>query len=178
MSSPSETVVLVIGIGNLLRGDDSVGRIVAQRLRERNIPQLQVLEQEGETTGLMEAWAGPDTVFVVDAISSKSRPGTILRLNATHQSLQRRIFQDSSHSFGLHEAIELARVLNRLPRRLIIYGIEGKSFDLGAEVSSEAKVAASRVVKCIVAELTLPCAGTYRQSAEPSRRKSSTSPQF
>jgi hypothetical protein len=66
----------------------------------------------------------------------------------------------------------------RLPRRLIIYGIEGKSFDLGAEVSSEAKVAASRVVNCIVAELTLRCAGTYRQSAEPSRRKSSTSPQF
>jgi hydrogenase maturation protease len=93
MSSPSETVVLVIGIGNLLRGDDSVGRIVARRLRERNIPRLQVLEQEGGTTGLMEAWAGADTVFVVDAISSKSRPGTILRLNATHQSLQRRIFR-------------------------------------------------------------------------------------
>jgi hydrogenase maturation protease len=97
-------------------------------------------------------------VFVVDAISSNFRPGAILRLNATHQSLQRRIFQDSSHSFGLHEAIELARVLNRLPRRLIIYGIEGKSFDLGAEVSSEAKVAASRVVKCMVAELTPRCA--------------------
>ena len=72
MSSPSETVVLVIGIGNLLRGDDSVGRIVAQRLRERNIPQLQVLEQEGETMGLMEAWAGADTVFVVDAILLRS----------------------------------------------------------------------------------------------------------
>jgi len=63
------------------------------------------------------------------------------------------MFPGSSHSFGLHEAIELARALKRLPRRLILYGIEGKSFGLGGELSPDVKEAAPRVADRIVAEL-------------------------
>jgi hydrogenase maturation protease len=154
MSAAFETRVLVIGIGNPLRGDDGVGRIVAQCLREQNIPGLRVLEHEGETTWLMEVWEGADTVFVVDAISSASAPGTIRRCDAAHRSLQKVSLRDSSHSFGLHEAVELARVWNRLPRRLIIYGIVGKSFDLGSELSSKVRQATRRVADRIVAELS------------------------
>jgi hydrogenase maturation protease len=144
---------LVIGIGNPLRGDDGAGRVVGQRLHDLNIPRLQVREHEGETTWLLEAWEGADTVFVVDAVSSAAAPGTIYRLDATHQSLQRQSFPDSSHSFGLHEAVELARAWNRLPRKLIVYGIVGRSFELGGELSREAKQAARRVADRILAEL-------------------------
>jgi len=154
MSAAFETQAVVIGIGNLLRGDDGVGRIVAQRLREQNIPGLRVLEHEGETTWLMEAWEGADTVLVIDAISSASAPGTICRFDAAHRSLQRVSFRDSSHSFGLHEAVQLARGWNRLPRRLIIYGIVGKSFGLGSELSSKVRQAGGRVADRIVAELS------------------------
>ena len=48
MGSAFETRALVIGIGNLLRGDDGVGRFVAQRLAGRNIPGVRVLEHEGK----------------------------------------------------------------------------------------------------------------------------------
>jgi len=153
MSSPAELEVLVIGIGNLLRRDDAVGRIIAQRLRERAIPGLRVLEQDGETTELLEAWAGADTVFVIDAISSGARPGTIRRIDAVRLNLRRRIFRGSTHSFGLSEAVELARTLHRLPRRLIVYGIEGKFFGPGAEVSVEVTKAAAQLASLIIAEL-------------------------
>ena len=154
MSAALETQAVVIGIGNPLRGDDAVGRFVAQRLAERNIPGVRVLEHEGETTWLMGAWEGVDTVFVVDAISSASAPGTICRLDAAERSLQRVTFRHSSHSFGLHEAVELARTWNHLPRQLVIYGIVGKSFGLGSELSSKVRQAGGRVADRIVAELS------------------------
>jgi hydrogenase maturation protease len=50
---------------------------------------------------------------------------------------------------GAAEAIELARTLGRLPRRLVVYGIEGASFHPGAPltpaVADAVKMAAGMV---------------------------------
>jgi hydrogenase maturation protease len=51
----------------------------------------------------------------------------------------------------LAEAISLARVLGRLPERLRVYGIEGRCFEPGTEVSPEVKVAVEEVVRRITA---------------------------
>ncbi len=42
---------------------------------------------------------------------------------------------NSSHAFGLAQAVELARTLKALPPRLLIFGIEAVIFDPGATVS-------------------------------------------
>lgn len=142
----------MIGIGNPLRGDDAVGRVVARHLRERNITAVRVLEHDGEGTSLMEAWKGEQTVIVIDAIFSHSEPGSIHRFDATRQPPQKRIFQSSTHGFGLHEAIQLAQSLHQLPPRLNIYGIEGKSLAIGKNLSAEVKIAVPRLVDRILEE--------------------------
>ena len=40
-------------------------------------------------------------------------------------------FNYSTHAFSVAEAVELARALNKLPTRLLIYGIEGVDFSAG-----------------------------------------------
>jgi len=55
----------------------------------------------------------------------------------------------STHGLGLSEAITLARVLDRLPHRLRVYGIEGRQFEPGTEVSPEVKLAVEEVVRQI-----------------------------
>jgi hydrogenase maturation protease len=45
--------------------------------------------------------------------------------------------QVSSHGFGVAEAINLARILQLLPKSLTVYGIEGKNFGIGETVSPE-----------------------------------------
>ena len=47
----------------------------------------------------------------------------------------------STHGFGLAEALELARALGQLPRRCIVYAIEGASFETGAPLSPEVAAA-------------------------------------
>jgi hydrogenase maturation protease len=47
----------------------------------------------------------------------------------------------SSHGWGVAEALALGRLFQELPPVLIIYGIEGKNFDPGQNVSPEVAAA-------------------------------------
>ncbi len=126
---------LVIGLGNPCRGDDGAGRVAAQRLRELDLPGVEVREESGEGAALMDAWKDADTVMVIDAAQSGAAPGTIHRLDARETPVPARFFHYSTHAFSVAEAVELARALGRLPPRLIVYGIEGRDFSAGEKLS-------------------------------------------
>jgi hydrogenase maturation protease len=128
---------LLIGVGNEFRNDDALGILVAREIRRRNVPGVTVVERSGEGTALMETWAGADLVIVVDSIFSGIAPGSIHRLDAARDEIPRGFFHYSSHAFGVAEAIGLARELNLLPGRVIIYGIEGKEFGEGVGLSDQ-----------------------------------------
>lgn len=53
---------------------------------------------------------------------------------------------------GIPEAIELARVLDELPPRLIVYGIEGAEFEAGAGLSSAVAAAVAEMIDRIEEE--------------------------
>lgn len=139
--------VRVIGIGRADRGDDAVGLVVAQALRAARMPGVRVMATTGDGTALMEAWRNADTVFVVDAIRSGARPGVIHRIAAHRGPLPAAFRHSSTHSFGLAEAIEWSRLAGQLPRRLILYGIEGSTFTLGSHLSPEVAEAAAKLVR-------------------------------
>ncbi len=148
--------MLIIGIGNEYRSDDGAGLIAARRLRTKPGGEIEVLELSGEGTTLMEAWKNADTVILIDAVRSGATAGSIHRIEAHARPLPQSIFHYSSHSFGLAEAVELSRALNRLPRRLIVYGIEGKTFEAGAGLSEEVERAIVAIEDKILAEIPLP----------------------
>jgi len=147
------TNTLVIGLGSDLRGDDSVGLVIARRLHGLDQPGTKVIEHLGDGLSLITVWQDADVVIVVDAAKSGAAPGTIHRFDALLAPLQIQLSNTTSHAFGLEEAIELARQLNQLPRSLVIYGIEGESFDLGTELSAEVKQAAEEVVTQLLQEI-------------------------
>ena len=137
---------LIIGIGNLYRRDDGVGIVVARRLAAERFDRTRVIEHSGEGAALMAAWQGAEHVIVVDAVQSGAPPGTIHRLEARAQPMPTRFFHYSTHAFSLAEAIELARALGQLPRRLIVYGVEGTDFTAGEGLSPEVAAAVDEVV--------------------------------
>jgi hydrogenase maturation protease len=131
--------VVVIGVGNSLRHDDAAGLEAVRRLRTRaEAARITVREQEGETLGLLEQWEGAEAAVLVDAIQSGSPAGAIRRLDASSEALPARLRGSSStHAVGVGEAIELARSLQRLPRQVVLYGVEGRLFDSGIGLSEE-----------------------------------------
>jgi hydrogenase maturation protease len=144
---------VVVGVGNALRGDDAVGIVVAERLRERVPDDVDIVECEQEPSRLLDAWRDADLAVVVDACSSGRPPGTVHRFDASGDPLPARVFRSSTHAFGVGDAVELARALDRLPRQIVIYGVEGGQFTAGTGLSPEVESAIEQVAEEVVREL-------------------------
>lgn len=141
----------IIGCGNLHRGDDAAGQLVARRLRELGVP---AEAESGEALSLIESWKGCEEVILIDAVVTRAKPGTISFWDAgSADALPADGAKDTStHGFGVARAIELARTLDRLPPKLLIYGIEGSRFEVGTPPSPKVLAAVETLAHQIAAE--------------------------
>ncbi|MEW6731351.1 MAG: hydrogenase maturation protease [Acidobacteriota bacterium] len=145
--------ILIIGVGNAYRSDDAAGLMVVSLLEEKAIEEIKTHRESGEGTALIECWKDAETVFLIDAVSSRSQPGTIFRFDAVRETIPTKFFRYSTHAFSVAEAIELARTLDQLPNCLIVYGIEGANFDAGVELTPEVEKAVNEVTDRLLADI-------------------------
>lgn len=143
---------LLIGVGNPYRRDDGVGIVVARLVRERSA-EIDVIELSGEGAELLESWRSASRVVLVDAVRSGSSAGRVHRLDAGAQRIPSDFFNYSTHAFSVAEAVEMSRVLGTLPSRMVIFGIEGKDFAAGADLSPEVAAVVAEVVDRILEEI-------------------------
>lgn len=136
---------LVLGLGNAMRGDDGVGAAVARELGARAHP--------GDMAGLLDELARTRHAVLIDASVSGAAPGTIRRFDAADGPLPATVLRVSSHGAGLAEALEMARALDQLPPRCVVYAVEGAVFDHGAPLSPPVAAAVADVAARIRAEL-------------------------
>jgi len=145
--------VLVAAIGNPDGGDDGVGPLVAQTLSGRLPVEAKLVVRSGDMMSLIEDWVAFDAVICVDAAAPRGAPGHVHRIDLAEDKLPPELSFTSSHAFGLAEAIELARVLELAPKRIIVYAIEGDCFDAGAPFTPAVLSAAAEVADCIAGEV-------------------------
>ena len=143
---------LVIGLGNPDRGDDAVGVNVARRVAAER-PDVTVLEFDDPSEAI-DAWSGADTVVVADAVSSGSAPGEIRVVDAVARKLPSGSWAaGGTHALGLAAAVELARALGRLPRRLVLVGVEANQFDHGMPMSDAVAEAVPAAANAVLAAI-------------------------
>jgi hydrogenase maturation protease len=153
--------VVVIGIGNQFRGDDGAGPAVVARLAGRAPAGVQLLISDGEPTRLLEAWTGAAVAVVVDTVAGDPGAAGLLHrvvvpgsadtgpdLVAAEEGLV------SSHGFGLGTAIELGRVLGRMPARLVVHCIGGCDFGSGAGLSPAVAAGLDDLAAAVLADAT------------------------
>ena len=131
--------MLIIGVGNDFRGDDAAGLELVRSLAPA--PGVSVREFAGDAVGLLDVWEGIDAVVIVDAVRSGAAAGTLHRFDASATAVPATFAHSSSHTIGVAEAIELARRLHRLPKRVVLFGIEGTRYDAGAPLSPDVAAA-------------------------------------
>jgi len=146
---------LIIGVGNEYSGDDFAGLAVVRALKASKIEQARCMESDGNCTTLLDAWQTADHVILIDAVASGARPGTIYRIDASMQALPAGCTFFSTHAFGIVETLALARTLGQLPASLLIYGIEGEQFAIGADFSPSVKQAIKKVTDLVQFDLFL-----------------------
>jgi hydrogenase maturation protease len=146
--------MLVIGIGNDYRGDDAAGLEIARRIDREDRAGVEVRECKGDLVSLLDAWGEADYVVLIDAVQGDASPGTIVRFDARAERIPR-VFASpvSSHGMDLADVIELAGTLQRLPARLIVYGVAGAAFEARSELSPEVEGALDEVVRRILLDI-------------------------
>ena len=152
--------VVVIALGNRFRGDDGIGPIVAERLKNNvadrpggRVDGCTIVEGKDDAMALVSAWENAALAVVIDAAVSGGAPGTIRRLEAGVQPLSKDVARCSSHGLGLAEAVELGKALGRRPGRLVIFAVEANTFEQGAAMSPQVAAAVEELVQNIEAEI-------------------------
>ena len=124
--------VLIVCIGNDLVADDAVGHEVFLRLQRSALPETVRLEYAAVGgVALLDRLTGEEgTMIVVDAVQFGALPGTIHCIPWDELPvLQAGAL--SGHDIGLKETIEIGKLLypEKLPRRILLVGIEGRCFN-------------------------------------------------
>lgn len=144
----------LIGIGNPFRSDDRVGLLIAEAVKEMQIPDLNIRMHSSDGAQLMPIFEQVEKLYLIDAINkSQPTPGKIHRLDLQNTRMPESFYRSSSHLFCIAEAIEMARVLNTLPPVCIFFGIEGMNFSLGEHLSMGVEQAIPLVLDQLTAEL-------------------------
>ena len=147
---------LIIGLGNPLVTDDSVGLRVAAELREHLAERSDVTVVEDYWGGLrlMEQMVGYDRVIVIDAVCSGAPAGKIHHLAPGDMPTQR---SASSHDMTLPTALTLGRQAGlRLPENeaILLVGIEAEDIlNFGENCTPAVAAAVSRAVPDVLAVL-------------------------
>lgn len=149
---------IIIGLGNPILSDDSVGVRIARELKERmdsaGQSQVEVIEMYAGGIRLMDAMEGYDRAVIVDAlVTGVERPGTVRRLSLSDLVTTRNTL--SVHDMDLPMALEMGRMLGvPLPSEIVIWGIEAKDVEnFGEELTEEVEASVSRTIELIEEDL-------------------------
>ncbi len=154
-------LIRIIGLGNVLAGDDGVGILAARRLKARlgkqqaDLVEVQVEVIEAELVGLevLDLMEGADVVMLVDAARSGHPPGTLHRLEVSDGPIGKTLFPHSTHALNAVDALELGRTLGTLPPRVIVFGIEAGTLRAGEALSPEVARALEEVAERLAREV-------------------------
>jgi len=146
---------LILGLGNPILSDDSVGLRVARALEDRlNQPEITVMEASVAGLNLLDWLAGYDRAIIIDGVQTAGgKAGQIYRLepeafNATRHA-------STTHDVNFATALELGKRLGlALPQQLIIFAIEVENVSsFSEECTPEVERAIPLCVEMVIEEL-------------------------
>ena len=146
--------VLVLGLGNVLLGDDGLGAAaVACVERDYCIPSGVRLE-DGGTLGLalLGLLTDSDHVILVDAVRTDDPPGTLVRLDGADvmDAVRDRL---SPHQVGVADLLDAARLIDSYPTAVTLLGLVPDAIDLAVVRSSAVDSRLDELVAAIVREV-------------------------
>jgi len=126
-----QSKILILGIGNTIRGDDGVGIFVGRLLREQiDSPDVDIKETEEAGMNLLDMMVGYEKAIIIDSIPGDN--GVIYRFS--RDDFKRKNSPFSSHQFGLSTIFELAKLVRlKMPEDIIIYGVGVEKNDYFSE---------------------------------------------
>ena len=138
--------VVVVGVGNPLRGDDGAGCLVARRLRGTEGARVIEAEEVPESFVGDIAAAMPDAVVMVDAVDLGAEPGAV----AVLEREQVATYAPTTHRLPLSLVMEVVQW--RTGADVFLIAVQPSRVDFGTAMSPEVSDSVERLAG-ILAEL-------------------------
>lgn len=144
---------VVIGIGNVLMGDDGVGPCVV-RLLEGRLPDIDVVDCGTAGLDVSAQVLDRTTVVFVDAVAAPDPAGTVVTLRggalreggATGPRM-------CPHEPGIRDALLLADLVGRAPTHAILVGVVPANTELGTTLTPAVAQAVCPAARAVIEAL-------------------------
>jgi hydrogenase maturation protease len=145
---------LLLGLGNLLCGDDGLGVVAVEQLRRHYWWADTVSLVDGGTLGLalLSTLEEADEVWILDAVRADAPPGSLVRLDGeeVESALRERL---SPHQVGVADLLDALHWRDRWPARLRVLGLVPDSIALRVGLSGSVAAGLAALEAEVVAEV-------------------------
>lgn len=146
---------LLLGLGNLLMCDDSLGVRTVQQLMSEYVFPAGVTLLDGGTLGLdlLPFFEGVERLLVVDAVDSGSPPGALVRLTGEEipYALAAKV---SPHQMGLKDLLTVADLQGVAPAEMVLWGIQPASIEMELQLSPQVAASMALLQQEVLGELS------------------------
>ena len=146
--------ILVLGVGNLVMGDDGVGVMVAQKLQQSYRFSGNVEIMDGGTLGLdlLPKLENITHLILIDAVETGKKVGTCIRLYGEELpiALETKI---SPHQMGLKDLLAVSELMGHSPQEMVLIGVQPGSIEMEIGLTPEVEAQLDTLIANVLTEL-------------------------
>lgn len=151
----SEKKVGIVGIGNLICGDEGFGIHTVRYLEENYVFPDNVLLKDAGTAGI---YLSPfleecDPVFVIDVVDIEAEPGSMHYYSTEDVKLGNIQTKMSPHQLGLLEILEICKLRDAAPECVEFYCVVPKDLNTSIELSAVVAPRVPEIAEKVLARL-------------------------
>jgi|YelNatPaOPRAMG01_1025707.scaffolds.fasta_scaffold06508_3 hydrogenase maturation protease len=150
--------IAVIGIGNVLCGDEGIGIHIVNKLKYESLPSnVEVYDCDTDIFAVLEAMDGARKAIIIDAMHLGYEPGTIRKFSYEELlGISSKLMNIVSfHQFDLASILRIAQLTGvyKLPDEIVVFGVEVKSCDYSTDISNGVRQVIPKVIDEIIKEI-------------------------
>lgn len=158
---------LILGVGNVLLGDEGIGIRVVEELQHNYAFADDVEILDGGTAGieLLRYIENRDLLIIIDAMAADQAPGTVFKVEGEDVP-KRFMTKISPHQIGLSDLLAAGVLSESIPKNIVLFGVEPENLQTGIYLSDSVTKSIDKLVSAIIDELVT--AG-YQQPSQISK---------
>ncbi len=136
--------IVIMGVGNRMRGDDAIGCLISDDLKNEN--GLTVIDCGSAPENYIDKviFLKPDQVIIIDACNFKSEPG---RFKLFSEKQIDKISQNLISTHNLPLNLTVTMIKKQLPCEIQLLGIQPQQINFGKGLSPKLEKAKQKIVK-------------------------------